>query len=114
MSDISAFLLAGVRWVVWVVGGVALTGTLLPILRQTAWWIRVCDFPRLQIVAGLAVSLAAALAAWSVPNASVSIWWVSWVVTVVVILTSIRSIAAAHQRDRDGAAASRERQRDER
>ena len=62
MSDIFAFLLTGVRWVVWVVGGVALIGTLLPILRQTAWWIRVCDFPRLQIVAGLAVSLAAVLA----------------------------------------------------
>ena len=31
--------------------------TLLPLLRQTAWWIRVCDFPRLQIVGGLALAL---------------------------------------------------------
>jgi hypothetical protein len=69
----------------------------------------------LHLIVGLvAIHVIAALAAWSVPNASVSIWWVSWVVTVVVILASIRSIAAAHQRDRDGAAASRERQRDER
>jgi endonuclease/exonuclease/phosphatase (EEP) superfamily protein YafD len=38
-------------------GGVGLLATLLPLLRQTAWWIRVCDFPRLQIVAGLLLSL---------------------------------------------------------
>jgi len=38
-------------------GGVGLVATLLPLLRQTAWWIRVCDFPRLQIVAGLLLSL---------------------------------------------------------
>ncbi|MGI4834762.1 MAG: endonuclease/exonuclease/phosphatase family protein [Janthinobacterium lividum] len=34
-------------------GGAGLLATLLPLLRQTAWWIRVFDFPRLQIVAGL-------------------------------------------------------------
>lgn len=38
-------------------GGAGLVATLLPLLRQTAWWIRVCDFPRLQIVAGLLLSL---------------------------------------------------------
>lgn len=38
-------------------GGVGLVATLLPLLRQTAWWVRVCDFPRLQIVAGLLLSL---------------------------------------------------------
>jgi endonuclease/exonuclease/phosphatase (EEP) superfamily protein YafD len=43
------------------VGGAAVVATLLPLLRQTAWWIRVFDFPRLQIVAALALSLAAAL-----------------------------------------------------
>ena len=36
---------------------VGLVATLLPLLRKTAWWIRVCDFPRLQIVAGLLLSL---------------------------------------------------------
>ncbi|RZK88755.1 MAG: endonuclease, partial [Hymenobacter sp.] len=40
-----------------VLGGIGLLATLLPLLRQTAWWIRVCDFPRLQIVAGLLLSL---------------------------------------------------------
>ncbi|OUJ72559.1 hypothetical protein BXP70_18240 [Hymenobacter crusticola] len=39
----------------------ALVATLLPLLRQQAWWIRVFDFPRLQIVG---VSLGSALAAW--------------------------------------------------
>ncbi|TGE25404.1 endonuclease [Hymenobacter aquaticus] len=29
----------------------ALVATLLPLLRETAWWIRIFDFPRLQIVA---------------------------------------------------------------
>ena len=34
-------------------GGAGLVATLLPLLHQTAWWIRVFDFPRLQVVAGL-------------------------------------------------------------
>jgi endonuclease/exonuclease/phosphatase (EEP) superfamily protein YafD len=38
-------------------GGTGLLVTLLPLLRQTAWWIRVFDFPRLQIVGGLLLSL---------------------------------------------------------
>jgi endonuclease/exonuclease/phosphatase (EEP) superfamily protein YafD len=38
-------------------GGAGLLATLLPLLRQTAWWVRVCDFPRLQIVAGLLLGL---------------------------------------------------------
>jgi endonuclease/exonuclease/phosphatase (EEP) superfamily protein YafD len=62
MTTFSSVLLTVAHWVVWVVGSVALLVTLLPILRQTAWWIRICDFPRLQIVAGIALSLAAALA----------------------------------------------------
>jgi endonuclease/exonuclease/phosphatase (EEP) superfamily protein YafD len=38
-------------------GGVGLLATLLPLLHHTAWWVRICDFPRLQIVAGLLLSL---------------------------------------------------------
>jgi endonuclease/exonuclease/phosphatase (EEP) superfamily protein YafD len=34
-------------------GGLGVLVTLLPLLRKTAWWIRIFDFPRLQIVAGL-------------------------------------------------------------
>lgn len=36
----------------------ALVATLLPLLRQTAWWIRIFDFPRLQIVGVLLVVVA--------------------------------------------------------
>jgi endonuclease/exonuclease/phosphatase (EEP) superfamily protein YafD len=54
-------LLTAAQWTVWAVGGVAVVATLLPLLRQTAWWIRVFDFPRLQIVAALLLSLVAAL-----------------------------------------------------
>ena len=50
------------RGLAWLVGGVALLATLLPLLKQSAWWIRVCDFPRLQIVVGLLLALALALA----------------------------------------------------
>jgi endonuclease/exonuclease/phosphatase (EEP) superfamily protein YafD len=38
-------------------GGLGLVATLLPLLRKTAWWVRVCDFPRIQIVAGLLLGL---------------------------------------------------------
>ena len=38
-------------------GALGLLVTLLPLLRYPAWWIRVCDFPRLQAVAGLLLSL---------------------------------------------------------
>ncbi|TYZ06427.1 endonuclease [Hymenobacter lutimineralis] len=39
----------------------AVVATLLPLLRQTAWWIRVCDFPRLQIVGVTMLVLATGL-----------------------------------------------------
>ncbi|MGI4874162.1 MAG: endonuclease/exonuclease/phosphatase family protein [Janthinobacterium lividum] len=42
----------------YVLAAVGLLATLLPLLRQTAWWIRIFDFPRLQIVAGLLLGLA--------------------------------------------------------
>ena len=55
---LSAMLTTG-HWAVWIIGGAGLLVTLLPIFRQTAWWIRICDFPRLQIVAALLLSLVA-------------------------------------------------------
>jgi endonuclease/exonuclease/phosphatase (EEP) superfamily protein YafD len=61
MLFLTDLLLSIGHWVVWVLGSAALVATVLPILRQTAWWIRVFDFPRLQIVAILGLSLAATL-----------------------------------------------------
>lgn len=55
-------LLLVARWLTWGIGSLALVATLLPLLRHTAWWIRVFDFPRLQIVFGLLLTLAAGLA----------------------------------------------------
>lgn len=39
----------------------SIVATLLPLLRATAWWIRVFDFPRLQIVAITLITMAGAL-----------------------------------------------------
>jgi endonuclease/exonuclease/phosphatase (EEP) superfamily protein YafD len=46
----------------WALGGVVVLATVLPFIRRGWWWVRMCDFPRLQLfVLGLAV-LAALLA----------------------------------------------------
>lgn len=42
-----------------IVGGVMVAATLLPLLRHEAWWIRVFDFPRLQITFVLVILTAA-------------------------------------------------------
>jgi len=57
--DASFWLLTG-RCLVFGLGGAAVLATLLPLLRQEAWWIRVFDFPRLQIIGVALVSAGAA------------------------------------------------------
>ena len=40
-------------------GGIVVLATVLPFIRRGWWWIRVCDFPHLQLfVLGLAVPAA--------------------------------------------------------
>jgi endonuclease/exonuclease/phosphatase (EEP) superfamily protein YafD len=46
------------------VGSVMIVATALPLLRGNAWWIRVCDFPRLQITLISAATLAVFIALW--------------------------------------------------
>jgi endonuclease/exonuclease/phosphatase (EEP) superfamily protein YafD len=50
----------------YLIGLICIAATLLPLSRHEAWWIRACDFPRLQIVAAscgvLAVLVVAGLA----------------------------------------------------
>lgn len=62
MPPLPSVLLTVGHWAVWIIGGIALLATLMPLLRHTAWWIRVCDFPRLQIVLALVLMLGAGLA----------------------------------------------------
>lgn len=46
-----------------------IVATALPLLHRNAWWIRVCDFPRLQVTLIAAVALAAFVASWDRPAA---------------------------------------------
>jgi endonuclease/exonuclease/phosphatase (EEP) superfamily protein YafD len=46
----------------YLMGLVCIVATLLPLSRHEAWWIRACDFPRLQIVAASGGVLAALIA----------------------------------------------------
>ena len=46
------------------VGTLMIVATALPLLRANAWWIRVFDFPRLQITLVAAATLAVFLASW--------------------------------------------------
>ena len=52
------------EWLAWALYGLGvllLVATGLPLLRKEAWWIRVFDFPRLQIAALIGVALAGLL-----------------------------------------------------
>jgi endonuclease/exonuclease/phosphatase (EEP) superfamily protein YafD len=43
----------------WALGGIVVLATVLPFIRGPWWWVRVCDFPRLQLfVLGFAVLVA--------------------------------------------------------
>ncbi|MBF9223597.1 endonuclease/exonuclease/phosphatase family protein [Hymenobacter ruricola] len=97
MATISSVLLTVGHWVVWVVGGAAILVTLLPILRQTAWWIRICDFPRLQIVAGLGLSLAAALALPTARSFGADLFLASLVAALVYQISRIWPYTPLHR-----------------
>jgi endonuclease/exonuclease/phosphatase (EEP) superfamily protein YafD len=38
-------------FILYLIGAICIAATLLPLSRNEVWWIRACDFPRLQIVA---------------------------------------------------------------
>ncbi|WP_426061545.1 endonuclease/exonuclease/phosphatase family protein [Hymenobacter sp. B1770] len=98
MSDFSALLFAIGHWVVWIVGGLTILATLLPILRQTAWWIRACDFPRLQIVAGLGLSLIAELLLPEEPSLASDIFVVSLAAALLYQASRIWPYTPLHRR----------------
>ena len=45
-----------------------IVATLLPLVRKHAWWIRILDFPRLQVTIILAATLAVFVATWERPG----------------------------------------------
>ena len=68
-------------------GGFCLTATLLPIVRANAWWIRVFDFPRVQIAV---IALLVLLASWR---------WLAWSAPIKTVW--LLSLAAALSEERD-------------
>ncbi|HEX6267723.1 MAG TPA: endonuclease/exonuclease/phosphatase family protein [Burkholderiales bacterium] len=66
----------------WAVGALVVLATLLPFIRRGWWWVRVCDFPRLQLfVLGLAV-----LAALLVLGPGSAADWLGIAVLTVTVL----------------------------
>lgn len=49
---------------IWAIAAVLVSVTLLPLSSSKAWWVRMWDFPRTQIAAGLGVVLLAGAVAW--------------------------------------------------
>ena len=98
MSLLLPALLTAGHWVVWVLGGAGLLVTLLPIFRQTAWWIRICDFPRLQIVAGLLLALAGALLLPTPPSFGHSVFVVSLAVAVAYQFSRVWPYTPLHRK----------------
>jgi endonuclease/exonuclease/phosphatase (EEP) superfamily protein YafD len=61
------------RIIVLAAGAFVIGVTLLPLLRSTAWWVRIWDFPRLQLaLAGVAALVGASFAS---PPSDSAIWW---------------------------------------
>ena len=75
------------HWLGLLLGGAGLVATLLPLLRQTAWWIRIFDFPRLQLVAGLLLSMLLL-----VPGPAVSYAPVGWALLLAAVAYQLTRI----------------------
>jgi endonuclease/exonuclease/phosphatase (EEP) superfamily protein YafD len=56
------------KTILYLAGLICIVATLLPLSRHEAWWIRACDFPRLQIVALSAAVLAALVASGTIDD----------------------------------------------
>jgi endonuclease/exonuclease/phosphatase (EEP) superfamily protein YafD len=65
-----------------VAGMLMVVATALPLLRADAWWIRICDFPRLQITLAAAAALAAIVFSWGAPT----LWHLALVASLAAAL----------------------------
>src|SRR5215212_7505979 len=73
----------------YVLGGLAIVATVLPLWRTTRWWVRLCDFPRFQIAVMLLVILILlplvrvphAPAEWAFVSALLAafLWQMTWI-----------------------------------
>ncbi len=81
--------------VLYLTGLVCIVATLLPLSRHEAWWIRACDFPRLQIVAASAGVLAVLVAAGAMDEtaglllALALLGCIAWQLVVIVPFTRL-------------------------
>jgi endonuclease/exonuclease/phosphatase (EEP) superfamily protein YafD len=71
------------RLLFWVISAFFVVQTIFPLIRSARWWIRMSDFPRLQIAAALAVLLAGYLALFGVADR----WDIIYLVVVVPALS---------------------------
>lgn len=69
--------------VLYSLGALSITATLLPIWKTTRWWVRLCDFPRFQI-ALLALAIVFVLPAVRFPTTLVEWLFLSALVGVVI------------------------------
>jgi endonuclease/exonuclease/phosphatase (EEP) superfamily protein YafD len=97
-------LLTASTWFTWILGSLALLVTVLPVLRQTAWWIRICDFPRLQIVASLVISFVLMLVLPAPRSFGHSFFVVSLAVALVYQLSRIWPYTPLHRKQVSDAA----------
>ena len=63
-------------------GAMMIVATALPLLRRNAWWIRMFDFPRLQIMLICAATLAIFLASWDRSSA----WQIAFAVLLALAI----------------------------
>lgn len=75
-------LLPLLRTAALLLGVITVTATLLPALRLKAWWVRIWDFPRLQ----LALLGAVALALWILAGEWLNGWRIAFVAVVALAL----------------------------
>ncbi|KAF0674502.1 hypothetical protein [Profundibacterium mesophilum] len=67
----------------WLISALFVVQTVFPLIRSSRWWIRMSDFPRLQIASALEVLLVAYLLLFGVTDR----WDILYLLTVVPALS---------------------------
>jgi endonuclease/exonuclease/phosphatase (EEP) superfamily protein YafD len=72
-----------VKLALYLLGAIAIVATLLPLIRKEAWWIRIFDFPRMQIALLALIVLAADLVWRSDSSISVSAFRIALIACIL-------------------------------